>query len=134
LQPCASHLQIEEEAMRSVRAVTVAFALALAGSGLAWAQQPYPAEFANSFSKSCLDSCRTSPGWKGREALCPSYCTCLMDEAQASVPLEVALQSDKDWASNNRNSPAVERMKQVSLTCQSRVLPSQPANQSRMKR
>ena len=120
--------------MRSVQAVTLAFAFALAGSGLAQAQQPYPAQFANSFSNSCLESCRGSAGWKGREALCPSYCTCVIDEAQASVPLEVAIQSDKDWAANNRNSPAVERMRQVSLTCQSRVLPSQPANQSRMKR
>jgi hypothetical protein len=115
--------------MRSVQAITLAFVLALAGAGLAQAQQRYPAQFANSFSSSCLESCRTSPGWKGREALCPSYCTCVIDEAQASVPLEVAIQSDKDWAANNRTSPAVERMRQVSLTCQGRVLPPQPVNQ-----
>jgi hypothetical protein len=112
----------------------MALALVLAGSGLVQAQQAYPAQFANTFSNSCLDSCRSSQGWKGRQGLCPSYCTCMLDQAQASVPLEMAIQADKDWAANNKTSPAVERMKQVSLQCQARVLPPQAAGQNKARR
>jgi hypothetical protein len=119
--------------MKSVWSVPLALALAIAGVGLAQAQQPYPSQFADQWVNSCVSSCQTNDLYKGRQGLCPSYCTCIVQESQTRIPLEVAMQADRDWAAKNYKSEAVQRVSQVAHHCQTRVLPPQPANQSRKR-
>ncbi|MCW5746545.1 MAG: hypothetical protein KIT36_10140 [Alphaproteobacteria bacterium] len=121
--------------MRSVWSVPLAVALVVAGAGLVQAQQPYPAQFANQWTNSCLSSCQSNPLYKGRERLCPSYCTCVVQESQASIPIETVMQAERDLQAKNNQSPAVQRMNQVAHRCQARVLPpQQPLNQGKTKR
>ncbi|TXL76030.1 hypothetical protein FHP25_13140 [Vineibacter terrae] len=119
--------------MKPLRSAWLAFALALAGAGLAQAQQPYPSQFADQWINSCVASCKTNELYKARQGLCPSYCTCIVQESQTSVPLEVAMQADRDWAAKNYKSEAVQRVSKVANQCQSRVLPPQPASQTRKR-
>jgi hypothetical protein len=63
--------------------------------------------------------------YKGRQGLCTAYCTCVVQEAQANVPLEVAMQADKDLAAKNNQSDAVKRVNEVTTQCQSRFAPQQ---------
>lgn len=120
--------------MRFVWSIPLTFALAIAGSSLAQAQQRYPAQFANQWSNACLQSCKNNALYKGREGICPSYCTCVLEEAQAKVPLEVAMQADKDLAAKKHDTPAVQQVNQVTHACQSRFQAQKPAGQSKMKR
>lgn len=113
--------------MKSLRAIPLALGLALAGVGMAQAQQPYPKQFADQWSSACLSSCQTNTLYKGREQqTCASYCGCILEEAQANVPLEVAMQADKDLAAKNYQSDAVKRVNQVTNQCQSRFAPQTP--------
>lgn len=112
--------------MKSIWSVPMAVALFVGGVGLAQAQQPYPAQFAERWSSSCMSSCQNNALYKGRPGACQSYCGCVVQEAQASIPLEVAMQADKDMAAKNNKTEAVQRVNQVVHQCQSRMS-SQPA-------
>ena len=125
--------------MRSIWSVPLTIALAIAGVSIAQAQQAYPEQFANQWSNACVSSCQSNAMYKERQGLCTAYCTCILQEAQANVPLEVAMQADKDLAANNNQSDAVKRVNQVTNQCQSRFAPQQqqpkqqrqPARQSK---
>jgi len=118
--------------MRSVWSVPMAFALALATAGVVQAQQPYPSQFANQWMNSCVSSCQSNALYKDRQGVCAPYCTCIVQEVQASVPLEVAMQADKDLANKVEKSEAVQRVNQVTHQCQTRFAPpQQPAKQTR---
>ncbi len=119
--------------MKSVWSAALAFALALAGAGLAQAQQPYPSQFADQWLNSCVSSCQSNDLYKGRQGLCPSYCTCIVQESQSSIPLEVAMQADRDWAAKNYKSEAVQRVGKVANQCQARIVPQQPAGLTRKR-
>jgi hypothetical protein len=120
--------------MRSVWSIPLTFALVIAGTSLAQAQQRYPAQFANQWSNACLESCKGNMLYKGRSGICPSYCTCVLDEAQAKVPLEVAMQADKDLAAKKNDTEAVKKVNEVTLACQSRFQAQMPAGQTKMRR
>ena len=111
--------------MRSIWSVPLTIALAIGGAGVAQAQQAYPEQFANQWANSCISSCQSNAMYKGRESVCTAYCTCIVQEAQANVPLEVAMQADKDLAAKNNQSDAVKRVNQVTTTCQSRFTPQE---------
>lgn len=116
--------------MRSVWSVPMALALALA-AGAVQAQQAYPSQFANQWMNSCVSSCQSNALYKDRQGICTPYCTCIVQEVQASVPLEVAMQADKDLANKVEKSEAVQRVNQVTHQCQTRFAPQQPAKQTR---
>ncbi len=120
--------------MRFVWSIPLTFALAIAGSSLAQAQQRYPAQFANQWSNSCQESCKGNTLYKDRAGICPSYCTCVLEEVQAKVPLEVAIQADKDLAAKKNDTEAVKKVNEATLACQSRFQAQKPAGQSKMKR
>lgn len=118
--------------MKSVWSVPLAMALFAGGIGMAQAQQAYPAQFAERWSSACMTSCQNNALYKGKEGMCSSYCGCVVQEAQANIPLEVAMQADKDMAAKNNNTEAVQRVNQVVHQCQSRVTPpSQPGKSMR---
>lgn len=111
--------------MKSLWSVPLALALVVVGANLAQAQQGYPTQFAEQWRNSCLSSCQTNALFKGRERLCPSYCGCIVQEAQATIPLEMAIQAERDLAAKNNRTPAVQRVSQVTNQCQARTLPQQ---------
>ncbi|HJQ58163.1 MAG TPA: hypothetical protein VJ890_14745 [Vineibacter sp.] len=112
--------------MKSFWSVPLAMALVVAATGLSSAQQPYPTQFANQWTNGCLNSCQTNSLFRGKERLCPSYCGCVVQQAQASVPLEMAMQAEKDLAAK-KNTPEVQRVNDVVRQCQTRVLGPAPA-------
>jgi hypothetical protein len=114
--------------MKSVWSVPLTLALFVGGAGLAQAQQPYPSQFAERWSSSCMASCQNNTLYKSRPGTCASYCGCVVQEVQAKVPLEVAMQADKDLAAKNNQSEAVQRVNQVVHQCQSRVAAPAPSN------
>lgn len=121
--------------MKSIWSVPLALALAIAGSSLAGAQQQqYPRQFADQWMNSCLSSCQGNTLYKGREGVCSAYCTCIVQEAQANVPLEVALQADKDLAAKKSDTEAVQRVSQVTSQCQSRYAPPQQSQRPARQR
>ena len=71
--------------------------------------------------------------YKGREGVCQAYCSCVVEEAQANVPLEVAIQADKDLAAKNNNTPAVQKVGQVTNQCQARFPQAQAQPQPAQK-
>jgi hypothetical protein len=113
--------------MKSIWSIPLAFALVIAGAGLASAQQPYPTQVTEQWRSSCQSSCQTNQLFRGRERLCPSYCGCIVQEAQASVPLEVVRQAETDLQAKRNNTPAVQRVNRVTNQCQTRVLGAAPA-------
>lgn len=120
--------------MRSVWSVPMALALAITTAGVVQAQQPYPSQFSNQWMNSCVSSCQSNALYKDRQAVCAPYCTCIVQEVQASVPLEVAMQAEKDLANKNNNSEAVQRVNQVTHQCQARFAPQQaPTRQSKTR-
>jgi hypothetical protein len=111
--------------------------LMVVGAGAAFAQTPqaYPPQFTNQWQNSCMESCKANALYKGREgAVCPSYCGCVIQEVQAKIPLEVAMQADKDMAAKNNESEPVRRVSQLVHQCQARFMPPQPTGQSSTKR
>jgi hypothetical protein len=113
--------------MKSVWSAPMALALVAAAVSAASAQQPYPAQVSEQWRNSCLGSCQTNALFKGRERLCPSYCGCIVQEAQASIPLEVVRQAETDLEAKRSNTPALQRIGQVSNQCQTRVLGRAPS-------
>ncbi len=124
--------------MRSIWSVPLTIALAIAGASVAQAQTAYPQQFADQWSNACVSSCQSgNTMYKGREGLCTAYCSCILQEAQANVPLEVAMQADKDLAAKKNDTDAVKRVNQVTNQCQSRFAPQQqqpPGKQTRSTR
>jgi hypothetical protein len=134
LRPTLSKGDNQEGTMKSVWSIPVAFALVLAGAGLAQAQQRYPAQFANQWSNACQESCKGNSLYRDRAGICPSYCTCVLEEAQAKVPLEVAIQADKDLAAKKNDTEAVKKVNEATLACQSRFQAQKPAGQTKMRK
>jgi hypothetical protein len=110
--------------MKAIASMLVATATMLGGFGVANAQQPYPTAFANNMRQHCLNSCSTNPQIRGREANCSTFCSCFVDEAQRQLPLEVAMEAEKDYTAKQPNSPAVQRVRVVAGQCSGRHFPA----------
>jgi hypothetical protein len=111
--------------MKAVASVLVVAATMLTGfAGMAQAPGSYPTAFSNNMRQHCLDSCRANPQIRGREASCSSFCGCVVDETQRQIPLEVAMEAEKDYTAKQPNSPAVQRVRVVAGQCSGRYFPA----------
>ena len=108
--------------MKRLRSILSVSTFAVAVAVPAKAQQAYPAPFIGQWQSACLSACRANPAYKGREVNCPSYCACVVREAQASLPLDVVLQANRDLQTGNGKSEAVLKLDQVLKECQGRVM------------
>lgn len=99
-------------------------ALIVAVAVPAAAQQPYPASFTSQWQNACLSACQVNPAYAGRQAQCPAYCACVVQSAQASLPLDVVVQANRDVQAGNRGSESVLKLDQVLKGCQARVMPA----------
>jgi hypothetical protein len=117
--------------MKVMASVLVAAATLLGGFGVAHAQQSYPASFANNMREHCLSSCSANPQIRGREASCTSFCGCVVEETQRQIPLEVAMEAEKDYTNKQPNSPAVQRVRVVGGQCSGRYFPPVPTSTRR---
>lgn len=107
--------------MKAMASVLVVAATMLTGfAGAAQTPRPYPEAFSNNMRQHCLSSCSTNPQIRGREASCTSYCGCVVDETQRQIPLEVAMEAEKDYTAKQPNSPAVQRVRVVAGQCSGR--------------
>ena len=110
--------------MKAMVPALIAAVTVLAAFGPAQAQQRYPDAFTANMRQHCLSSCSTNPQIKGREASCSSFCSCFVDEAQRQLPLEVAMEAEKDHQAKQPNSPAVQRVRMVAGQCSGRHFPA----------
>lgn len=107
--------------MKRLRSALWVFVL-VATAGGATAQPSYPAPFIDQWQGACLTSCKANPAYQGREAHCPSYCACVVQAAQASFPMDVVLQANRDLQAGNSGSPSVLKLDHVLKSCQGRVM------------
>ena len=118
--------------MKVMASVLVVAATMLTGfAGMAQTPAAYPAEFSSNMRQHCLSSCSTNPQIKGREASCGTFCGCVVDETQRQIPLEVAMEAEKDYTNKQPNSPAVQRVRSVAGQCSGRYFPPPPTSTRR---